>query len=126
VFGLTGGLHAAALFDPGGAATCVREDIGRHNAVDKVAGHIVLDGRPAGGIGDPGRLAGHVLMVSGRVSFEIVQKAAACGIGTVAAVSAPSSLAVRTADRLGVTLLGFVRDETYNVYSHPERIDFDR
>jgi FdhD protein len=124
IFGQTGGLHAAGLFDAGGTAACVREDIGRHNAVDKVAGHMVL-----GGGGADRRLpdlAGHALMVSGRVSFEIVQKAAACGIGTIAAVSAPSSLAVRAADRLGLALLGFMRDRTYNVYSHPERLDFSR
>jgi FdhD protein len=124
VFGQTGGLHAAGLFDASGRARCVREDIGRHNAVDKVAGHVALNrGRPNG---SSSLLADHALMVSGRVSFEIVQKAAACGIGIVAAVSAPSSLAVRAADRLGVALLGFVRNRTYNVYSHTERLDFTR
>jgi FdhD protein len=121
VFDRTGGLHAAGLFDPTGAVACIREDVGRHNAVDKVAGHTVLDG----GFAPRPPLAGWVLMVSGRVSFEIVQKAAVCGIGTIAAVSAPSSLAVTAAQRLGVTLAGFVRGETYNVYSHAERLVLD-
>ncbi len=122
VFDRTGGLHAAGLFDPSGAAACIREDVGRHNAVDKVAGHQVLATRSS----PAPSLAGWVLMVSGRVSFEIVQKAAVCGIGIIAAVSAPSSLAVTAADRLGVALAGFVRGETYNVYSHPERLALDR
>jgi FdhD protein len=128
LFDRTGGVHAAGLFDGSGQALCVREDVGRHNAVDKVAGHTVLE-RARGGVnGTRSRLpslAGCVLMVSGRLSFEIVQKAAVCGIGTIAAVSAPSSLAVAAADRLGVTLAGFVRDDSYNVYSHPERLAFD-
>jgi FdhD protein len=119
LFDRTGGLHAAGLFDRAGNPLGVREDVGRHNAVDKVAGHTVLGRRPL----PP--LAACVLMVSGRVSFEIVQKAAVCGIGTVAAVSAPSSLAVAAADRLGVTVAGFVRGDAYNVYSHPERLALD-
>ena len=119
LFDRTGGLHAAGLFDCTGSLLGVREDVGRHNAVDKVAGQTVL-GRPP-----LPPLAACVLMVSGRVSFEIVQKAAVCGIGTVAAVSAPSSLAVAAADRLGVTVAGFVRGDAYNVYSHPERLAFD-
>jgi FdhD protein len=118
VFDRTGGLHAAGLFDGAGTSHGIREDIGRHNAVDKVVGHTVLAKAPP--------LAGYVLMVSGRVSFEIVQKAAVAGVGMIAAVSAPSSLAVEAADRLGLTLAGFVRGDTYNVYSHPERLDFDR
>jgi FdhD protein len=120
-FERTGGLHAAGLFDAEGRAWCIREDIGRHNAVDKVIGYTVL----AGGLPPQGveGLAGWVLMVSGRVSFEIIQKAAQAGVGTVAAVSAPSSLAVEAAGRLGVTLLAFVRGDTFNVYSHPERVE---
>ena len=119
-FQRTGGLHAAGLFDPAGDPWCVREDVGRHNAVDKVAGRAVLgDGRSTP------NWAGWVLMVSGRISFEIVQKAAVCGIGVIAAVSAPSSLAVATADRLGIAVAGFVRDGSFNVYSHPERFDLD-
>lgn len=116
-FDRTGGLHAAGLFDRAGNLCCAREDVGRHNAVDKVVGATVLNRD----LPDP---ADVVLAVSGRVSFEIVQKAAVAGIGLIAAVSAPSSLAVAAATRLGVTLAAFVRGETYNVYSHPERIDF--
>ncbi len=126
VFDRTGGLHAAGLFDPSGRPWCIREDVGRHNAVDKVAGHAVLSRNPPVGYrSGPGPWAGWVLMVSGRVSFEIVQKAALCGIGIIAAVSAPSSLAVAAADRLGVTVAGFVRNGSFNVYSHPERLDLD-
>ena len=116
-FDRTGGLHAAGLFDRTGELCCAREDIGRHNAVDKVVGATILHSE----LPDPSDM---VLAVSGRVSFEIVQKAAMAGIGLVAAVSAPSSLAVAAAARLGVTLAAFVRGSTYNVYSHPERIDF--
>jgi FdhD protein len=122
-FSRTGGLHAAGLFGPDGTLWCGREDVGRHNAVDKVIGATVLDSRivPAGRSAAD-QLPGSVLMVSGRVSFEIVQKAAVAGIGTIAAVSAPSSLAVAAAERLGVAVLAFVRGETFNVYSHPERV----
>ncbi len=120
VFERTGGLHAAGLFEPSGQPWCVREDVGRHNAVDKVAGRAVL--------ADQATVdwAGWVLMVSGRISFEIVQKAAVCGIGIIAAVSAPSSLAVAAADRLGIAVAGFVRDGSFNVYSHAERFDFEQ
>lgn len=124
-FDRTGGLHAAGLFDRDGALQAAREDVGRHNAVDKVVGHMALGRSPGPGAGSAGAVptaAGWVLMVSGRVSFEIVQKAAFAGIGTIAAVSAPSSLAVSAAERLGVAVVGFLRGESYNLYSHPERL----
>jgi FdhD protein len=114
VFDRTGGLHAAGLFTPEGTLVSIREDVGRHNAVDKVVGEQVLAGRIP--------LADHVLQVSGRLSFEIVQKAAVAGIPIVSAVSAPSSLAVEAGDRFGMTLVGFVRDGRLNVYTHTERV----
>ena len=111
----TGGLHAAGLFAPNGELIEIREDVGRHNALDKVIGSQVLAGKLP--------LSQRILMVSGRVSFEIVQKAAVAGIPILAAVSAPSDLAIETAERLGVTLVGFLRGDGFNVYSHDERID---
>lgn len=129
-FDRTGGLHAAGLFDASGRLCCAREDVGRHNAVDKVIGSRILERASRGSgpeTGEPdARLAGYGLMVSGRVSFEIVQKAAIAGIGAVCAVSAPTTLAVQLADHLGIGLAGFVRGDSYNVYAHPERFDFDR
>ncbi|HEV8403666.1 MAG TPA: formate dehydrogenase accessory sulfurtransferase FdhD, partial [Candidatus Limnocylindrales bacterium] len=109
-FDETGGLHAAGLFSPKGELIVLREDVGRHNALDKVVGSQVLAGAMP--------LHERILMVSGRVSFEIVQKAAAAGIPIVCAVSAPSDLAIETAERLGVTLVGFLRGDGFNVYAH--------
>jgi FdhD protein len=114
-FDATGGLHAAALFSAGGELLAIREDVGRHNALDKLIGSRLLAGELP--------LHDRIVMVSGRVSFEIVQKAAVAGLPIIAAVSAPSDLAVETAERLGVTLVGFLRGDGFNVYSHDRRID---
>ncbi len=114
VFEETGGLHAAGLFDAAGRPLRIREDIGRHNAVDKVVGHAALAGELP--------LADRMLIVSGRAGFEIVQKAAVAGIAVVASVSAPSSLAADAAERLGVTLVGFLRGDGFNVYAHAHRV----
>ncbi len=114
LFDRTGGLHAAGLFDAQGTLLRLAEDVGRHNAVDKVVGARFLEGRL------PDQQA--ILQVSGRVSFEIVQKAAVAGIPVLSAVSAPSSLAVSAADRLGITLASFVREDRLSLYAHPERV----
>ena len=114
LFAETGGLHAAGLFTPEGKLVLLREDVGRHNTVDKVVGHFVRTG------GWPP--ADHVLLVSGRAGFEILQKACVARIPVVAAVGAPSSLAVDLAVAGGVTLVAFLRDTGFGVYAHPERI----
>jgi FdhD protein len=116
-FARTGGIHAAGVFDADGEVKIVREDIGRHNAVDKAIGRAFLDGLLP--------LDRHVLLVSGRASFEITQKALAAGIPIVAAVSAPSTLAVDFARESNETLIGFLRPPSFNIYSHVERVILD-
>ncbi|MBX7208851.1 MAG: formate dehydrogenase accessory sulfurtransferase FdhD [Verrucomicrobiaceae bacterium] len=113
-FSKTGGLHASAIFDLEGNLVVLREDVGRHNALDKVLGYGLLNGLLP--------FDRHLLLVSGRVSFEIIQKALAGGIGLVAAISAPSSLAVEFAETANQTLVGFLRGSTMNVYTHPRRL----
>ena len=114
VFERTGGLHAAGLFSADGELRCVREDVGRHNAVDKVVGWAAREGQLP--------LRGSVLAVSGRIAFEIVQKALVAGVPMVAAISAPTALAVSLAEDSGMTLVGFVREGGMNIYSHPHRV----
>jgi FdhD protein len=114
VFDETGGLHAAGLFERHGRLVDVAEDVGRHNAVDKIVGRMLMkEALP---------LSEYLLCVSGRTSFEIVQKAIVAGIPIVAAVSAPSSLAIELAQAYGVTLVGFIRGDSFNIYAHAERI----
>jgi FdhD protein len=115
-FARTGGLHAAALFEAGGKLLAVREDVGRHNAVDKVLGLALMNWWLP--------LDRHVMLVSGRSSFEIMQKALAAGVAIVAAVSAPSSLAVEFAQEGGQTLVGFLREGRMNIYAHAQRVLF--
>lgn len=114
LFEATGGLHAAALFDAEGELLALREDVGRHNATDKLVGWALMEGRLP--------LSGHIVMVSGRSSFEILQKCLTAGVPVVAAISAPSSLAVDVARDFGMTLIGFLRGERFNVYAGGERI----
>ena len=113
VFADTGGLHAAALFTTPGALAAVREDVGRHNAVDKLVGWALGAGIDA---------SEQVMMLSGRAGYELIQKAVMLGVPIVASVSAPSSLAIELAERFGVALAGFVRGSRFNLYSHPWRV----
>jgi FdhD protein len=118
VFEATGGLHAAGLFEPNGTLVAMREDVGRHNALDKLIGSQLLAGTPS--------LDGRIVLVSGRLSFELVQKAAVAGAPILVAVSAPTDLAVEAAERLGVTLVGFLRGDAFNVYARPDRVSVGR
>lgn len=121
-FARTGGIHAAALLGRDGSTLAAAEDVGRHNAVDKVVGALLYE-RVVGAGAVPSAARPAVLVVSGRASFEIVQKATVAGVPAVASVSAPTSLAVDLAEAVGIMLAGFVRDGALNLYSHPERVD---
>jgi FdhD protein len=114
VFEQTGGLHAAGLFGPSGGTPTLFEDVGRHNAVDKLIGHCFLGGKLP--------LVDSILLLSGRVSFEVMQKALAAGLPVIAAISAPTSLAIQFAEENGQTLIGFLRPGRMNIYTHPERV----
>ncbi len=119
-FDQTGGIHGCALFDLGGKLIHTSEDVGRHNALDKLIGHFVLSTPNAA---DHIPLCNHILLLSGRISFELVQKAAMAGIRFIAAVGAPSSLAIDLAEDMGITLVGFLRNERCNIYTHPHRVN---
>jgi FdhD protein len=119
-FDQTGGIHGCALFDLGGKLIHTSEDVGRHNALDKLIGHFVLSTPDAA---NQIPLCNHILLLSGRISFELVQKAAMAGIRFIAAVGAPSSLAIDLAEDMGITLVGFLRNERCNIYTHPHRVN---
>jgi FdhD protein len=113
-FKYTGGIHACALYDEHGQLIIIREDIGRHNALDKLIGHYVIKNEMP--------LNKKILLLSGRISFELVQKASMAGISIVVAIGAPSSLAIETAEKTGITLIGFLKEKSMNIYSHPQRV----
>jgi len=119
-FDQTGGIHGCGLFDLGGNLIQTSEDVGRHNALDKLIGHFVLSSPEAS---NQIPLCNHILLLSGRISFELVQKAAMAGIRFIAAVGAPSSLAIDLADEMGITLIGFLRGERCNIYTHNQRVE---
>jgi FdhD protein len=119
-FEKTGGIHGCALFDLGGKLIHISEDVGRHNALDKLIGHFVLSTPNAA---DHIPLCNHILLLSGRISFELVQKAAMAGIRMIAAVGAPSSLAIDLAEDMGITLIGFLRGDRCNIYTHSGRVE---